>query len=133
MKIPFLQRRWTRIWDLEAENLKLQEAVMELTNEKLRLQDRLDTVIEDRKQLWDLMRKSIDEMKIAYQSHINMQWQKQGAGVPYPEAPHLPASAVPVEQSHEPIGRRGRMLPSEAQNRAAMEFVTNWANKVNKG
>jgi hypothetical protein len=123
----------SRIWDLEAENLKLQEAVLELTNEKLRLQDRLDAAVEDRKRLWDLMSQSIEEMKIAYQSHINVQWQKQGATPPYPEAPHLPAHLVPQEQGHEPVGRRGRVLPSEAVNRAAMDFITGWASKVNQG
>jgi hypothetical protein len=115
--------RWFRTQELEAENARLIEAVSELTQEKLRLQDRLDAALADRQRLWDLTSQSIDEMKLAYQSHINVQWQKQGGGTPYPDAPHLPAHMVPKEQSHEPVGRRGRMLPSEAVQRASREFI----------
>jgi hypothetical protein len=102
---------------------QLEDTIRELTNEKLRLQDRLDAALEDRKQLWNLMQQSIDEMKIAYQSHINVQWQKQGANPPYPDAPHLPPNAVPPQQGNEPVGRRGRMLPSEAVQRATVDFL----------
>ena len=107
---------------LEAENTQLRDTVTSLTDEKLRLQDRMDAAVQDRSRMWDLLHKSIDEMKIAYQMHVNQSWQRQGGGVPYPDAPHLPPAAVPKPPSSEPIGRR-RMLPSEAVAREADRFI----------
>jgi hypothetical protein len=109
---------------LEDDLALVREALQVSVQEKLRLEDRLEAALADRTKLWDLMAKSIDEMKIAYQMHVNLSIQRQGGGVPYPDAPHLPVRQH-AQESNEPVGRRGRQLPSEAVSNASLEFVKN--------
>lgn len=114
--------------ELRDENTRLLDEVQSLSGQVLVLQDRLDAALEDRSKMWTLMERSIDEMKIAYQAHINVAWQKQGHGVPYPDAPQIPHSAVvPINQ--EPIRRRE--LPSEAVAKATNQFFRTFAETLN--
>lgn len=106
--------------DLEAA----QEANLHLQQENLRLQDRLDAGLEDRAKLWHLVEVAQHEERAAYQMHINAAWQRQSGTIPYPDAPHLPPHAVPTPvKGGEPVGRRGRMLPSEMVGQATRAFV----------
>jgi hypothetical protein len=122
MGLDFL-RTFPQYRALEREVKTLREEHVRLTTERMMLQDRLDAAQEDRNRLWNLTQKCLEGERLAYQSHINVQWQKQGGGVPYPEAPHLPPAAVPQPSPNEPLGRRGRILPSEAVARASNAFV----------
>jgi hypothetical protein len=106
---------------LQAELDQVRDAYTKQATQNTILEDRLDAALADKSRMWDLMSRSIEEMKISYQMHINVAWQKQSGGVPYPSAPHLPESAVPKEHSTEPAGRRE--LPSEAIARRTNAFL----------
>lgn len=118
-------RAWLGSLFRSRELAALREANRELQQEKLSLQDRLDAVYEDRAKLWQLVQSSIEGERTAYQMHVNAQWQRQSGTVPYPDAPHLPAHAVPKIQTGEPVGRRGRMLPSEMVAQATRDYLAN--------
>jgi hypothetical protein len=107
---------------LEAEARALREDHARITAENLRLQDRLDAAREDRDRLWETMQESLRGERTAYQMHVNQSWQRQGGGVPYPDAPHLPVASIP-KQGSEPVGRQGRILPSEAVARRTAEYI----------
>jgi cell division protein FtsB len=92
---------------LEADNEVLIEANHDLEQQNLRLQDRLDGCLEDRKKLWEMVQETARGERTAYQMHINAAWQGRGAGVPYPDAPHLPSSPSlsaggPMSLAHAP-------------------------------
>lgn len=100
----------------------LREALQSASSEKLVLQDRLDSVLEDRSRLWDLVSKSINNERAAYQMQINSQWQKQGFGAPYPEAPKLPLEAIP-ERGGGTAGRHTAQMPSARVAQATANFI----------
>lgn len=114
--------------DRDARLAEVRESAQELQQQVLLLQDRLDAAQSDRGRMWDLMEKSIEEMKIAYQMHVNVQWQKQGQGKPYPDAPGLPEHAVP-KQNVDPVVPRS-MLPSEAARLATKQFMEAYASRL---
>lgn len=114
----------------ELETLRAQHA--RVSQDNILLQDRLDAAREDRERLWTVTQQCLEGERTAYQAHINQAWQRHGGGIPYPDAPHLPASAVPKEQSTEPIGRRGRVLASEAVQQKTSEFIESLARSVGK-
>lgn len=89
----------------------LREGYSALTAQNLALQDRMDAVLEDRTRIWSILEQSMSGERTAYQAHINMAWQKQMAGIPYPDAPHMAEESAPRPQSDDPIPRR--RLPSE--------------------
>lgn len=94
------------------DNHDLRVALDETQQQSLRLQDRLDAALEDRNRLWSLLSDAIQGERTAYQAHINQAWQKQGGGVPYPDAPHLPETATPKPQEGGQVGRPARILSS---------------------
>ena len=116
-------RLFPSVRELESDAASLREANQDLQQEKLRLQDRLEAAIADRNRLWDMTQECLRGERSAYQMHVNQSWQRQGAGIPYPDAPHLPPHSVPREQSLEPVGRQGRLLPSEAIARRTSDFI----------
>ena len=99
---------------------KVSESRAELVTQALILQDRLDATLADRDKLWSTVQEALRGERSAYQAHINMAWQKQNGGIPYPDAPHLPDGAVPPPQAHDPIPRRE--LPSESVARRTNQF-----------
>jgi hypothetical protein len=103
---------------LEAERDKLQEAFRDLQSQNFRLEDRLVAAGKDRERLWESFQQSLAGERAAYQLHINMSMQRMGAGVPYPDAPHIPEHLTPAPANGEPMGRRGRILMSEALRQA---------------
>jgi hypothetical protein len=129
MVISWFLRLFPAFRWLEAEAKALREDHARITAENLRLQDRLDAAREDRTQLWTTMQESLRGERAAYQMHVNQSWQRAGAGIPYPDAPHLPQSAVPKQQGSEPVGRQGRMLPSEAVAMRTAEFISGLATR----
>lgn len=100
---------------------RLRGVIQDLQHEKLMLQDRLDAATEDRSKLWGLASECIGHERVAYQMQVNAQWQKQGFGAPYPDAPQLPQSAVP---SNEPVeGPKRPVFMSSKMARATNDFV----------
>jgi hypothetical protein len=102
---------WFRRWFPDPELAQLRETVVTLQGEKLRLEDRLVAAQQDRDRLWESFQQSLQGERTAYQLHINLSMQRAGAGIPYPDAPHIPQHQP--QPSSEPMGRRGRQLMSE--------------------
>jgi hypothetical protein len=98
---------------LHDEIASLKEVIQDLTTEKLIAEDRLRSALDDKQQLWGLMSTSIQDMKVAYQMHINIQWQRQGLPAPYPEAPGIPPERqTAYEAPKDPVIPRPQ-IPSE--------------------
>ncbi len=108
---------------LESELADLRESYHSLQMEKLMLQDRLEASLTDKDRLWGLMEGALAGERTAYQMHVNEAWQRRGAGIPYPAAPHLEGSAARPVQESGPIGRRARILPSELGAQRTGEFI----------
>ena len=108
--------------DRNLELVNLRNAYDELTTEKLRLSDRLDSVIADKDRLWSLFETANSGLMDSLKMQVNHLNQRSGAGIPYPEAGSLPVGAVKIQEGG-PIGRRGRMLPSQAAVDQVQEFV----------
>lgn len=115
--------------DRDATVAGLRECVQELTTEKLLLQDRLDAVLQDRSNLWELTKDCINNERLSYQSHINLQWQKQGLPAPWPNSPGMPEGTTPATHQ-DPIPRRE--LPSEAMARKTRNFYSSVAASLNQ-
>lgn len=88
-----------------------------------RLQVRLDAAEDERARLWQRLDVAVIEERRAYQSHVNIAWQKMGGGTPYPEAPALSPESTPKLQAAGPIGRRGRILPSQVVAAKRREMI----------
>jgi hypothetical protein len=113
-----------------SENGRLREAVQQLTQEKLLLQDRLDASNEERSRVWSMMQQALEGERMAYQMHINQSWQRTTGTVPYPDAPHA-AQPKPVPANPEPLGRAGRILPSDRIARRTEEYLAStFANRA---
>lgn len=119
MLLKFL-RLFSRFRDLESievdqvELAATKRALAEIAEENQKLQDRLDDCIHDRAQMWGLLNRSIEAMQTSYQAHVNLTWQRQNGGIPYPDAPHLPQQpAVGEELPANTYGRRSRVSSSE--------------------
>lgn len=111
---------------------QLRETVDILTREKLVLEERLLAAQEERTRVWALFDKAIEGERAAYQMHVNLSLQRQGAGVPYPEAFHIPPSSIPNTPG-EAIGRKGRVLPSEVVQQAFRETAERLTARVAQG
>jgi regulator of replication initiation timing len=116
----------------EHDIASLQEANQELTTENLRLQDRLDAAIEDKQNLWSLVHESLDGERYALHTQVNHATQRAGGGIPYPEASTLPEDRVARLQKSGPVGRAGRMLPSQIALRAERDGLKNWARAMSE-
>lgn len=92
----------------------LRQSLQDVTVEKLIAEDRLRSAIVDKEQLWKLMSQSIQDMKVAYQMHINLSWQKQGLPAPYPESPGMGPEQVSAQQMPADRTIPRPMLASEA-------------------
>ena len=123
MAVNWFERLFPSVRALESELAQVREALREMTQEKLLLQDRLQGARVEREKLWDMVHEALHRERTAYQMHINQSWQRMGAGIPYPEAPHIPPQAVPKPPGSEPVGRQGRILPSEAVAQRTAEFL----------
>lgn len=117
-------RKFEEIEDLTTalESAIKERDAAQAVSDSLRLQ--LEGTLLDRHQLWDLVKNSIDGERRAYQMHVNISMQKQGAGIPYPDSPHLDGAATPKIQAPGPIMRAQRELPSQVLSRNLSRFVT---------
>ena len=122
MGLSFL-RLFAAFRAIEAELVAVRESHAQLASQKLLLEDRLNAAQEERERIWLLTQEALRGERMAYQSHVNLSWQKMGGGTPYPDAPHLPPAAVPQPDSHEPVGRQARVLPSEIVARETRKFM----------
>lgn len=113
----------------EGDLVAAREALDELSTEKLLLQDRLDAALADKDKLWSTMQDALDNERAALRSQVNHAVQKTGGGIPYPDAHFLPAGSVREVQASGPIGRRGRLLPSEAAQRQTGRFLAEEFNQ----
>lgn len=112
---------------LEADVSRLLDRVRDLETEKVILEDRLQASILDREHLWGLVMKSIEDMKIAYQMHINREWQKMGEAAPYPEAPHM-GDGQRFKAPENPFINRP-MMGSEAVQAVTQKFISDYFQK----
>ncbi len=120
--IAFL-RLFPSFRDLEALVETQAQAIQDLDSEKLRLQDRLDAAIADKENLWQMIRESLDGERYALHTMVNHAVQKSGAGIPFQDAHSLPLNTVAEPQESGPVGRRGRLLPSEMLARKNNAFI----------
>lgn len=122
----FARVRWQ---DVTIANL--QEAAAEARSEATALRQALDDARRDRENVWELVkaalsaeRTAVANERAAYQMHVNHAVQRQGGGVPYPEAHSLPPEATPkLDAETGPAGRMSRILPSEVYAQAAKSFI----------
>lgn len=111
----------------KAELDRVAKSLQETVAAKSMLEDRLNAAMEDRNRLWGLVETSIAGERTAYQSGLNLQWQKEGFGAPYPDAPQMPPHRVqqPVEDS---IVARP-MTGSERMAKGTRDFITAHAGR----
>ncbi len=108
---------------LESELADLRESYHTLQMEKLMLQDRLEASLTDKDRLWGAMQDALDNERYSMRMQINHAVQKASGGIPFPDAHSLPASSVAKTQQPGPVGRRGRLLPSEAAAQQSTQFI----------
>lgn len=111
------------IRDIETDLTNCREALDAASNDRISLQDRLESALSDKDKLWGSMQDALNNERFALRSQINHANQKAGAGIPYPDAHSLPPAAVMKPQEGGPIGRKGRILPSEAIAKHDREFI----------
>jgi hypothetical protein len=112
---------------LEADHKAVCAQLQDVTTQNLILQDRMEALLSDRNRLWDLVARSIEDMKISYQMHVNEQWQKQYGTAPYPDAPQIPehSTARPVNNPIVP----GTMLPGERVRQQTAVFLKSYQGR----
>ncbi len=115
---------------LMRETESLRTAVNELTTEKLLLQDRLEAALEDKQHLWIGMESALQNEREALRTQVNHAVQRAGGGIPYPNAHSLPANVVREPQTPGPVGRRGRMLPSEIAQQQTQKFMEEFVESL---
>ena len=123
-----------RIAPLEAEIIRLRIALQNEATEKLIANDRLQSALDDKSHLWGIMGQSIQDMKIAYQMHINLQWQKQGLPAPYPEAPGIPAEKQTAYEKPpaEDMTKMGLKSTSQVVAEYKKKFIDQYFNTHGK-
>lgn len=119
--MKFLLNLFPAYHALKAEAQRLLDELQESRSREYILQDRLDSAIETQKKSWELLQESLAGERKAYQSAINVEWQKLGRGAPYPEAPHLSPDAVPHSQDAPTVPRR--RIGSEAVADGTRAFI----------
>lgn len=116
--------------ELRTELEDLREANQNLTTDKLLLQDRLESAIGDKEHLWATTNRAMEGERYAYQTMVNHAIQKNGGGIPFPDAHALPPAEIRKPQLPGPIGRSSRMLPSEMAHRATSQFVREFVESL---
>ncbi len=99
---------------LEADVASARQEIAELLAEKRILEDRLANALNDRDRVWEAMQEALANERYAMHTQINHLVQKSGGGIPYQDAHRLPENAVAKPQAPGPVGRAGRVLPSQA-------------------
>jgi hypothetical protein len=99
--------------EVQGQLVSAREAFRVEEQARILAEDRVQSAIQDRDRLWDLVKESLAGERFALQTQVNHANQKTGGGVVYENAHALPTSAVPKPQEGGPVGRRGRMMPSQ--------------------
>lgn len=118
-------RLFARFHALEAQLEDLRRSHQDLMTEKLLLQDRLDGALADKEHLWSLTQEALNAERSAMRMQVNHAVQKAGGGIPFPDAHSLPPAQVRVQEPG-PVGRRGRMLPSETAAQTNRTFLNEY-------
>lgn len=116
----------------ESDLAECRTALAELSTEKLMLQDRLDAALADKEHLWRSMNEALANERNSLRMQVNHAVQKAGGGVPYPDAHSLPAGATQPIQESGPVGRRGRLLSSEAVQQQSRKFIAAFVEDLNQ-
>lgn len=119
--------------ELQSDRVDLQnlrEAHQDLITEKLLLEDRLNSALEDKQRLWDSMQEALNGERNALRTMVNHSVQKNGGGIPFPDAHSLPPSEIRKVQTPGPVGRSQRILPSEITERASRKFVNEYVQTL---
>jgi hypothetical protein len=120
---------WLTAW---ISTFVFSDRVEEQSRQIAMLQDRNEMLEQERTRAWEMLRESLAGERIAYQSQINRDWQLKGHGIPYPEAPHVPPAAEPIEPDHQQYGRRLN-LPSQIYARQARQTAEKIVEKALAG
>lgn len=102
----------------------------DLAKRVARLKVKLRASNTDRDQLWELVHTAQEGERYALHTQVNHAVQRSGGGIPYADASALPADRVIPLQKPGPIGRRGRILPSERMARQEKKNVEAWAEAM---
>lgn len=103
----------------------------ELIREKVLLEDRLSGVLADKDRLWEAMQHAIEGERYALRTMVNHAVAKSGGGTPYQDAHTLPPAEIRKVQTPGPVGRRGRVLPSELAAKETENFLNSWLEQIN--
>lgn len=98
---------------LNGDLTSARQEIEDLLTEKRILEDRLTTALVDHDRMWEALQDALGNERFALRTQINHLTQRSGAGTPYQDAHRIPDSAVARPQEPGPIGRRGRVLPSQ--------------------
>jgi len=120
----------SRATAMQSELAEVRESLHNLQMEKLMLQDRLDAALTDKDRLWNTMQDALDNERNSLRMQVNHAVQKSGGGIPYPDAHSLPAASVARPQQAGPVGRRGRLLPSEAAAQQSSQFIKDFVQAM---
>lgn len=104
----------------------LRTANQELIAEKSLLEDRLALAEDEAAKLWQRMDEALANERFALRTQINHAVQHAGGGIPYPDAHAIPATSVPQPQRAGPVGRRGRILPSQMADAITQQTLKEW-------
>jgi len=110
--ITRLLRLFSAFRELETENRSLRHDLATCRSSHEELVAELNAAVADKDKLWATMQEALANERNALRMQINHAVQRSGGTAPYPEAHSLPEPEL-----QEPIGRRGRILPSEIRAR----------------
>lgn len=116
-----------RVTALETDLSSARAEINELVTDKCLLEDRLSNALNDHDQLWQAMQVALENERFALRTQVNHLTQKAGAGTPYQDAHRIPETALPRPQLPGPIGRRGRVLPSQLARRQTLDNLRRMA------
>lgn len=131
MQAAGAEERHAEYDSLHEDIANLEGVKIQLIAEKALLEDRLAGAIADKDRQWDAMQNAIDGERYALRTMVNHATQKAGGGTPYQDAHALPPSEVRKIQTSGPVGRRGRILPSELASKETNRFVGEWIGQLN--
>lgn len=104
-----------------------------LRHESAVMSERLDAAITDKEGLWEMTQKAIEGERFANHTAYNHEVQRHGGGIPYPDAHALPPNMVPPVQKTGTIGRKGRMLTSQAVFNQSRAHLIEYINSQQAG
>jgi hypothetical protein len=110
-------RRFEVFRELETENRGLRLDLDRCRTSHQEVTAELSAARADKEKVWAMMQEALENERLAMRTQVNHAVQRTGGTPPYQNAHSLPPN-----QPQEPVGRHGRILPSEAiaRNNAAV-------------